>query len=206
MSNLDTSAHIYHAPELQGVVKRALTFFEASPVYDLRSLSRFLGVGVYGLYYHGDFSLYRQLAQKSVSLQIPIYAGKAVPTGWRSGRSSAVSEPKLYHRLIEHRRSISAAENLNVSDFSCRFIILENLESDLIVPVESELIRRSQPLWNTVVEGFGNHDPGKGRYNQAASEWDVVHPGRQWVQKLSGTIPEIARVQAKIADYMATLS
>ena len=32
------------------------------------------------------------------------------------------------------------------------------------------------PLWNTTVDGFGNHDPGKGRYEQAISDWDVPDP------------------------------
>jgi hypothetical protein len=32
---------------------------------------------------------------------------------------------------------------------------------------------------DAAVDGFGNHDPGKGRYKQARSDWDVIHPGRQ---------------------------
>jgi len=40
------------------------------------------------------------------------------------------------------------------------------------------------PLWNRMLDGFGNHDPGAGRYNQQRSPWDVVHPGRPWAAKL----------------------
>lgn len=39
-------------------------------------------------------------------------------------------------------------------------------------------------IWNTTVTGFGNHDPGSGRYNQARSSWDVLHPGRPWADRL----------------------
>ena len=76
--------------------------------------------------------------------------------------------------------------------------ILEGLESDLVVPVEAELIHRYRPLWNCVVDGFGNHDPGKGRYNQARSEWDVLHPGRPWADRLTGKSPRMKDILAKI--------
>lgn len=49
---------------------------------------------------------------------------------------------------------------------------------------ESLLIGRFSPIWNTVVDGFGNHDPGSGRRNQARSRWDVLHPGRNWAELL----------------------
>jgi len=39
-------------------------------------------------------------------------------------------------------------------------------------------------LWNIVLDGFGNHEPGSGRYNQQRSAWDIIHPGRQWAEKL----------------------
>jgi hypothetical protein len=81
-------------------------------------------------------------------------------------------------------------------------MILSSIESDLVVPVEAELIRRYKPLWNTVVDGFGNHDPGKGRYNQSPSEWDVLHPGRSWVERLTGTPPEQPAIIAKIQNFL----
>ena len=49
---------------------------------------------------------------------------------------------------------------------------------------ESLLIERTKPLWNIVIDGFGNHDPGSGRYNQQMSAWDTIHPGRNWARKL----------------------
>ncbi|MDR0670086.1 MAG: Eco29kI family restriction endonuclease [Treponema sp.] len=50
-------------------------------------------------------------------------------------------------------------------------------------------------LWNIVVDGFGNHDPGSGRYNQQISSWDTIHPGRNWAKKLQKgkTVEEISK-------------
>lgn len=62
-------------------------------------------------------------------------------------------------------------------------MILEYAASNLIGTVEAALIRHYQPLWNCIVDGFGNHDPGRGRYNQEMSEWDLIHPGRTWATK-----------------------
>ena len=67
-----------------------------------------------------------------------------------------------------------------------------------IVPVESTLIRKHHPLWNSIVDGFGNHDPGRGRYNQARSEWDVLHPGRPWADRLMGEPPSLEEVIEKV--------
>ncbi len=57
---------------------------------------------------------------------------------------------------------IQKAENLQSTEFQCRFMILNGVEGDLVVPVEANLIRRYKPLWNMIVDGFGNHDPGSG--------------------------------------------
>ncbi len=94
-------------------------------------------------------------------------------------------------------------ENLDIRDFRCRLMILMEEETNLISVVESELFRHYAPLWTAYVDGFGNHDPGKGRYNQAVSEWDALHPGRSWVSKLTGQTPSIADIIAKIpADLL----
>jgi hypothetical protein len=80
-------------------------------------------------------------------------------------------------------------------------MILENAASSLISTVEAALIRYYKPIWNTKIDGFGNHDPGKGRYNQAKSEWDVLHPGRPWADKCLGQEPDNNRVEEKAAEY-----
>lgn len=49
---------------------------------------------------------------------------------------------------------------------------------------ESLLIDMFSPLWNRVIDGFSNHDLGKGCYNQQKSAWDSLHPGRVWAERL----------------------
>lgn len=108
---------------------------------------------------------------------------------------------ELNGRLNEHAKSIDHATNLLTEDFYCRFMILENAASSLISTVEAALIRFYRPIWNTQIDGFGNHDPGKGRYNQAKSEWDVMHPGRHWADKCIGQGPDINRIKEKTVEY-----
>jgi hypothetical protein len=46
------------------------------------------------------------------------------------------------------------------------------------------LIDLFNPVWNKLLDGFGNHDPGKGRYLQQRAPWDTIHPGRAWAEKV----------------------
>lgn len=64
-------------------------------------------------------------------------------------------------------------------------MLFGDVEVELIAPVESALIRIYRPLWNAaILHGFGNHDPGKGRYNQRRSRWDILHKGRPWAFRM----------------------
>jgi len=120
---------------------------------------------------------------KNGKFKCPIYVGKAVPAGARKG-GFGLDAPQgsvLYRRLCEHAESIKQAPNLKLKDFHCRYLIVD----DIWIPLgESLLIETSAPLWNKVLDGFGIHDPGKGRYKQKKSHWDVLHPGRSWANKL----------------------
>ncbi len=158
-----------------------------------------MGCGVYALYYHGNFDLYAPMVtHNGKESLVPIYVGKAVAPGWRTARTNVSATADLTRRLREHARSIAQTDNLAVEHFTCRFMILEGIEGDLVVPVEAEMIRRHQPLWNSVIDGFGNHDPGSGRYNQAKSEWDVLHPGRIWAERLLGQSPNLDTITRKV--------
>jgi hypothetical protein len=206
-SHFDPGRHIFQSPEFRGVVHDAIYFFDSTPAYGLPTEGTFTGAGVYALYYVGTFELYRPYTLKNERKPVlPIYVGKAVPAGWRTGRVRQLETPELHRRLNEHGRSIEQVENLATGDFRYRFIILQDAEIDLVVPVEAELIRRYLPLWNTVVDGFGNHDPGSGRYDQAPSEWDILHPGRQWAERLRGIPPERDEIIRKISDYFLKLT
>jgi hypothetical protein len=151
----------------------------------LGAIQRFAGAGVYAIYYLGDFDPYvplRNWNQAPPDLHLPIYVGKAVPTGGRKGSVNTENSAKgsaLFRRLDEHRKSVADVTNLSVSDFWCRFLVVD----DIWIPLgESLLIHVYRPLWNSVVDGFGNHDPGSGRYRGARSSWDTLHPGRHWVE------------------------
>jgi hypothetical protein len=49
--------------------------------------SRFLGAGIYAIYYAGQFPAYHKITESALGegKAIPIYVGKAVPAGARKG-------------------------------------------------------------------------------------------------------------------------
>jgi hypothetical protein len=170
-------------------------------VCQLKELQPFNGAGVYAIYYNGDFPLYEKISKKNkTSFTQPIYAGKAVPEGSRKG-GLGLDVPigeYLYKRLKEHGNSIDAATNLDIDDFYCRFLVVD----DIWIPLgESLLIEKTRPLWNIVLDGFGNHDPGSGRYNQQQSAWDIIHPGRKWAKKLQDGKPE-EEIKKQILEFL----
>jgi hypothetical protein len=113
---------------------------------------------------------------------MPIYVGKAVPSGSRKGGFGLGENPGrvLFGRLGEHLTSIKAATNLDVKDFQCRYLVAD----DIWIPLgEALLIDQFSPVWNRVLDGFGNHTPGAGRFKQQRSRWDTLHPGRSWAEK-----------------------
>lgn len=167
----------------------------------------FLGAGVYAIYYAGDFPLYAPIAARNLDpdnpLGQPIYVGKAIPAGARRG-DVGLDEPPgavLHSRLREHAKSIDQAENLDLARFTCRYLAVE----DIWIPLgESLLISGFRPLWNSAaLDGYGIHDPGKGRYNQAPSAWDILHPGRPWVAKLTGAARTQDAVAAAVGAFLA---
>jgi len=146
---------------------------------------RFPGAGIYLIYYMGDFPAYARISaanQKGKFTQ-PIYVGKAIPAGGRKGLEGfdVPHGHVLFNRISEHADSISDAKNLSLGDFRCRWLVVD----EVFIPLgESLLISHFKPLWNVVVEGFGNHDPGAGRVSGRKPAWDVLHPGRPWADRL----------------------
>lgn len=210
MNIFDRSKHIYLSPDLDEIIKDTIRFFNGTPVHPISIPERFHGTGVYAIYCIAKSGIYSKFYWiNRTAFLIPIYGGKAVPKGWRQARQSLLVDTRSYelnNRIREHGRSIDIGEDLDRSDFFCRFIILEGKESDLIGTVEAALIRKYQPIWNTLIDGFGNHDPGKGRYEQAKSNWDVCHPGRSWAEKCQGVHANKEELLKSIEDFMSGLS
>jgi hypothetical protein len=192
------------------VIQKAINFFTTRELIDLPLAEPFNDAGVYALYYFGEFQNYRPISTinkdaKTVKEFFPIYVGKAVPKGSRTARTKTSIEQTLFKRLEEHSKSIQSASNLDLKDFKCRFAILRDNEVDLIVPLESALIRKYAPLWNSCVSGFGIHPPGSGRFAQSRSEWDTLHQGRYFADNLTGEELNIEEIKDKILDYTKKL-
>ena len=151
----------------------------------MSALEPFAGGGLYALYYVGKFPAYRKIRRMNEGglFGMPIYVGKATPSGGRKGKAAPLSAMAgaLFGRLREHAGSVSAASNLALEDFFCRFLVVE----DIWIPMsEGLLIAKFSPLWNVLIDGFGNHDPGSGRHAGLVPRWDVLHPGRKWAERL----------------------
>lgn len=162
----------------------------------------FIGAGIYAIYFTGEFELYSEIASKNRNSEFhwPIYVGKAVPAGTRKGGLGLDADPgqALYKRLKEHATSISQARNLKLSDFHCRFLVVD----DIWIPLaESLLIEMFSPVWNKQIDGFGNHAPGGGRNKQKRSLWDTIHPGRPWAESLPASADE-SMIREEAAKYI----
>lgn len=176
-----------------------------SKFHPLGALSDFKGAGIYAIYYSGNFEPYGAIAQRNKNDKTtPIYVGKAIPAGTRKaeGKNTATTGKPLFNRLSEHAESIRAVSNLDIEDFTCRFLVVD----DIWIPLgESLLIARYAPVWNSLIDGFGNHDPGSGRYsryNGMRPRWDVLHPGRGWAEKCQAR-PETAEdISRDVETYL----
>jgi hypothetical protein len=165
---------------------------------------KFLGAGVYAIYYTGTLRMYRRVAEQNRDGRFgqPLYVGKAVPPGARKGGFGLGTAPgtALFKRLGEHKNSIAATRNLQIEDFYCRFLIAD----DIWIPLgESLLIESFQPLWNVLIEGFGIHTPGAGRKKQVRSKWDTLHPGRHLAADLPPNPKKLGELERMIEDFYA---
>jgi hypothetical protein len=181
----------------------AEAMLERDPV-PLGNLSRFNGAGIYALYYTGKFSSYAPLAKPQGDKQYrqPIYVGKAVSPGARKGNFGVEASvgPDLWKRLQEHAESIRQTD-LRVEDFLCRHLVVD----DIWIPLgEALLIAKFMPLWNRLIDGFGNHDPGAGRYGGLRPRWDVLHPGRAWAHKCQERSETAEQISREVENYLAT--
>jgi hypothetical protein len=177
-------------------VERALL---DEPLNSLPPNGSFGGGGVYCIYYSGPYEPYAAIAGEPP--QIPVYVGSTtMPRHGVSALLVPTDRPLLFNRLRDHARTLQQAENLRLDDFSCQFLVVD----DMWTPrAEALLIAHFRPLWNVIVDGFGLREPGAGRYAQSRSLWDELHPGRSWAARLGPsrrTRPEILQA---VADHLS---
>lgn len=171
----------------------------AQPRHPLPEIGKFYGSGVYAIYYKGEFDAYAPLK----GTEHPIYVGKADPEDPKADTPQGQG-PKLSGRLNEHARSIGRANNLNLEDFECRFLVISSGWQE---SAESFLIRLYDPVWNNetgICHGLGKHgDSGDTRANKR-SPWDTLHPGRTWAAHpgLVDQFPE-STIRKNLADHFA---
>jgi len=157
------------------------------PVRPLAALPMFQGAGLYMLYYTGEhmpFRAYEALASKNRGdyFTAPIYVGKSERSATRTGAGEPDERGSaLHNRLNKHKTSLRQAANLDLADFHCQYLVLEDA---FIRLGEHCLIRRYQPLWNSYVSGFGSNAAGGGRHAGQRSLWDTIHPGRNGAEYL----------------------
>ena len=125
--------------------------------------------------------------------------GKAIPEGARKGVWAPKIGRALFKRLREHAESIRQADNLELDDFTCRYLVLDHIR----IPLgESLLIEWFAPLWNRYLEGFGIHSPGGGRGEQKTSRWDTLHPGRPYAKSLPPSVVTAAVLAENVRAFL----
>lgn len=173
-------------------------------IHPLGNLPTFEGAGIYAIYHTGTFKAYEALSRfnRGGRFLWPIYVGKAVPAGARMGANLDLTAGKVLHnRLKQHAESVKAASNLDIADFHCRFLVVD----DIWIPLgESLVIARFTPVWNSLIDGFGNHNPGRGRHAVMRPRWDVLHPGRAWAMSLADRPETQAQIAQDAATYLRT--
>ncbi len=184
-------------------IAQAILKSPVRPLIDTRHLS---GAGVYVIYYTGELGIYKPIAERNTDRGFgqPIYIGKAIPKGGRKGGISETAGAKgtaLRDRLGQHFSSVNEANNLNAADFHYQCLVVD----DIWIPLgENMLIEQYKPVWNRVIDGFGNKDPGNRRKRQHRSPWDVIHPGRKFADKLAPSPRTVDEIVTDLQSYFET--
>lgn len=174
------------------------------PVVPLAEVPPFWGSGIYAIYLVDAGKAPADLYGRVAGQPVPIYVGRAVPKGARKGvvtEELAARSRALWARLDEHHASIEQAENLAIDGFGCRWLVADQL----FVPMaEALIIATYHPVWNVAIDGFGNHDPGAGRYEGERTKWDTLHPGRPWATRLAEPSLSADELQALVTHHFTS--
>lgn len=199
----------YNPLELKHLAESTKTEFEKQPVLRLAGIERFQGAGVYALYYEGDFPEYKPIAvaNRKKRGSWAIYVGEAGRQGKRKGidLEGTSGTAAIYERLSDHHTKSIEATNLSIKDFWFRYLPIQSL----FVPLcEALLIETHDPLWNQLVDGFGNKHMGGARIDQVTGQqitpWDLLHPGREnRATKPNKRFPNVEILKAQIKKFLA---
>jgi len=162
-------------------------------------IGRFDGAGLYAIYYRGsDFDLYAPLTGH----KIPVYVGQARSHNSATGAATGARNP-LWRLMQQHSASIDGADNLALSDFGARLLLLPDVHADL---GENGLRVFYRPVWNAILTGFGSHEQGPTTRQSRRSAWDTVHPGRNRTFGVSDNDPIglRAEVQEHVRDQLSS--
>lgn len=145
------------------------------PLHAFPPEEKFPGAGVYALYYSGSHPAYRELLRLDKRrMKYPVYIGQAAREKASQGfNPRPTSKAQLFNRICKHARSVEQAKNLEVIDFKCRFLVLNDAYIGL---AESVMIMAFRPPWNGM--GLGSNPVGGPRMKGIPSLWDSLHPGR----------------------------
>lgn len=159
----------------------------------------FSGAGVYALYYCGPNRAYNALCKLDGGrFKYPIYIGKAAGESAKQGfNPHGSSKTKLYDRIVQHAESIDDVRNLELEDFRCRYLVLNDA---YIALAESVMIRLFRPPWNGM--SFGSKVVGKHRMTGTPGLWDALHPGRGGRPSGSARAGQAAELIAKRSEEL----
>jgi len=172
------------------------------PRTSMSELAKFYGSGVYAIYYRGDFNAYQSINGTNT----PLYVGKVDPKT-PSAETVEQQGSKLYSRLVgDHAKSIRSAENLNLEDFDCRYLVVKSAWQNT---AETYLIDQFKPIWNYeigICYGIGKHGDSASTRANTRSPWDTLHPGRSWASRADNKPNPLSpdEIKAKIAAHYAS--
>ena len=181
----------------ENLMAGTVAYFEEQKQHPLNDIGSIWGPGIYALYYHGKMKEYQPISNG----KRPIYVGKAVPKGSRTGSDLDIDHPALRNRLREHARSVDQARNLKTEEFKYRVLAIVPV---WIVFAEQALIKRYKPVRNSCLDGFGKHHQGGRRSKTVRSWWDTLHPGRPWTAEET-QVKTLAEAKSRVTDYWSTI-
>lgn len=144
----DREKHVYRCDAFSELLKDAVRFFHGTPVCKFPPTERFVGAGVYALYYIGKTGLYAKFGQaiNREEYRLPIYVGKAEPSGWRQNdRCCLNGQFKILRELI------TKGCRLRLKDFMVR--IVESQDCPVYRDVSVLMRKRYRPIWNRIMRG-----------------------------------------------------